>query len=301
LLLSIIAIWTVLILLYRTFGNRPEVTDDALVKKVGFHAMTWVLKNLYQGMLFFLLPFYWRSTTFGTANQWFLFALAACALLATLDILFDKLLIRFRFASTAYFVVTTFATLNLAIPALLTGLDAFYALVGASVVSVVVVWLIYVPRWRWGDIELRLALLGGLIAAVVFSYGARPMIPPVPHHIVEGAVGPGRNGQLIAHAHAVEIAALGGLLAETKILAPNGADSTFRHEWMHGSTIVHVVDEPGRVTFATNPNEIALRSSLPAHVLPKNALGPWSVDVKTDSGRLIGRVSFRVFGPEADQ
>jgi hypothetical protein len=295
LLLSVIAVWTMLVLIYRTFGHRPEVEDETLVKKVGFHAMTWVLKNLYQGMLFFLLPFYWRSTTFGTANQWFLLILGACALLATLDILFDRLLIRFRFASTTYFIVTMFATLNLAIPALITGVDAFYALVGASVISVVVVWLIHVPRWKWADVELRIALVAGLVGAIVVSYVARPLIPPVPHHILHGAVGPGSDGQLTAYAHAVEVKTLEGLLAETRILAPGGAESSFRHEWMQGSTVVHVVEEPGRVTFATNPNELLLRSTLPVHLVPKDAMGEWSVDVRTDSGRLIGRVSFRVF------
>ncbi|MEC8022559.1 MAG: hypothetical protein VX223_01405, partial [Myxococcota bacterium] len=51
LLLSAVAIWSILLAIYRVFGPKPSVESQSLVGKVGFHAMTWVVKNLYQGML----------------------------------------------------------------------------------------------------------------------------------------------------------------------------------------------------------------------------------------------------------
>ena len=294
LLLSAVAIWSILLAIYRLFGPKPSVESQSLAGKVGFHAMTWVVKNLYQGMLFFLLPFYWRSATYGTVNQWFVVVLAICALIATLDIIFDRFLIRFRFASTAYFLVTMFATFNLAIPALLIGVDVFYSLLGASIASVLVAWFIRVPRWRWSDVEMRGALLGGVIAAVMFSYVARPLVPPVPHHIINGAVGLAMNGQITADARAIRHDALSELVAETRILAPDGAESSFQHEWRLDGSVVHRVTDPGRMTFESDPNTVVLRSILPAPVVPKSAYGQWQIDVLTDGGRLIGRLRFNV-------
>jgi hypothetical protein len=39
---------------------------------------------------------------------------------------------------------------------------------------------------------------------------------------------------------------------------------------------------------------VRLRSALFAESLPDEIVGKWSVDVETDDGQLVGRVSFRV-------
>src|SRR5690606_24864240 len=97
---SVGAAWLLVVLFFRLFGSggRQQERLHAAGAKVRlrFFAMTYALKNLYQGMLFFLLPFYWKSTTFGAANSWFVVLLGACALLSTLDIVFDRVVFRFR-------------------------------------------------------------------------------------------------------------------------------------------------------------------------------------------------------------
>ena len=68
--------------------------------------MTYVLKNLYQGMLFFVLPFYWKSSSLDSINAWFVFLLAFLALLSTLDLVFDNLLMRYRGVAAVFFALS---------------------------------------------------------------------------------------------------------------------------------------------------------------------------------------------------
>src|ERR1700733_13202323 len=79
--------WLLVVLVFRVFaeGGARRPFDEGAKTRVRFYVMTYALKNLYQGMLFFLLPFYWKSTTLDAANVWFVLLLGACAVLSTLD------------------------------------------------------------------------------------------------------------------------------------------------------------------------------------------------------------------------
>jgi hypothetical protein len=53
--------WLLVVLVFRLFssGGQMRAFDAADAKtRIHFYVMTYALKNLYQGMLFFLLPFY---------------------------------------------------------------------------------------------------------------------------------------------------------------------------------------------------------------------------------------------------
>jgi hypothetical protein len=72
--------WLLVVLLFRLFAGQAAACaasrpSDAKTR-VRFYVMTYALKNLYQGMLFFLLPFYWKSTTLDAPNVWFVGLLA---------------------------------------------------------------------------------------------------------------------------------------------------------------------------------------------------------------------------------
>src|ERR1700742_584581 len=111
--------WLLVVLLFRIFEAQPGGFDAPSTKtRVRFYVMTYALKNLYQGMLFFLLPFYWKSTTLDAANGWFVILLGACAIVSTLDIVFDRVLMRFRWLASTFHAITLFGCLNLVIPAL---------------------------------------------------------------------------------------------------------------------------------------------------------------------------------------
>ena len=92
LVLTVVATWILAMLVFRFFGAGSRRKLDTTGSKLRFYAMTYFLKNLYQGMLFFLLPFYWKSATWGEANGYFLVVLGVCAFLSTMDVIFDNFL-----------------------------------------------------------------------------------------------------------------------------------------------------------------------------------------------------------------
>ena len=131
--------WLLVVLLFRLFGSQgetglQEAPDDR--KRVGFFVMTYALKNSYQAMLFFLLPFYWKSATLDGANVWFVLLLASCALLSTLDIVFDRVLMRRRALASTFHAFTLFACLNLVIHAVLPDTRSLVSLLAAAAVAV---------------------------------------------------------------------------------------------------------------------------------------------------------------------
>jgi len=141
-------------------------------------------------MLFFLLPFYWKSTTFDAANGWFVLVLGACAIVSTLDIVFDRVLMRWRWMASTFHALTLFGCLNLVIPALLPDTRTLWSLVAAAAIAVVSFWTLHVTMR-----QLRKKITFGLFALTLAGgvggvYAARAAIPPVPMYVSSAAVGP---------------------------------------------------------------------------------------------------------------
>ena len=81
-------------------------------------AVNYFNKNFYQQLLFFVLPVYWASVTPGAANSVFVGVLAVSAVLATLDIVYDRYLsVRPRYLAV-FFAFNLFACANVALPVL---------------------------------------------------------------------------------------------------------------------------------------------------------------------------------------
>src|SRR4051794_7688887 len=149
------AAWLLVILFFRLFGSGREQADlhaSAAPKvRLRFFAMTYAIKNLYQGMLFFLLPFYWKATTFGAPNSWFVVLIGICALLSTLDIVFDRVVFRFRALASLFHGVALFGCLNLIVPALFPDTRTLYSLLAATGITVVGFWTIHVSLATFRD------------------------------------------------------------------------------------------------------------------------------------------------------
>ena len=87
LVLLLIGAWIMIVAIFRLHGTGAEQKQKVTTtgQKVRFLAMTYVLKNLYQGMLFFLLPFYWKTAVSDGPTMWFLVLLGVTAFLSTMD------------------------------------------------------------------------------------------------------------------------------------------------------------------------------------------------------------------------
>src|SRR5688572_9193958 len=100
--------WLLLLITFRLFGSGKERVIAGRGAKVRYFFVTYALKNLYQGMLFFLLPFYWQSMSLDSPNRWFLVALATCAVASTLDVIFDHVIMRWRSLASVLYALTLF-------------------------------------------------------------------------------------------------------------------------------------------------------------------------------------------------
>ena len=274
-------------------SEAPTVVDER--RRWGFLAVTYVLKNLYQGMLFFALPFYFKSSSFDSANVTMLVLLAAFALLSTLDVVFDRVIVKKTALASIFHGVVLFACINLITPAVLTETRSSTALVLAALISGLGATSLHLVRrplpWRLA-VPLVFAASG---SSALLAYTARRYVPPVPMHLAYAKIGPGilESGKLTMEVTTLDRSVLSDIYAVTDVILPGGKNENFVHVWRHEGERVFASDE----AMARVPGPeggIRLRSVLPRQKLPPAVTGKWTVDVETLDGRLVGRARFTV-------
>lgn len=298
LMVSLGVVWLLIVLFFRFFGSgaRQQRFATAEAKsRLGFLVMTYVMKNMYQGMLFFLLPFYWKSATTDSPNFGFVVLLGICALVSTLDLVFDNVLMRSKVVASVFYGVTLFGCINLVVPALVPHVRTIYALMAAGGVTTIGFFLIHAPLASLRN-KLHIALLVGATAAGVGGvYLARRLIPPVPMHLAAGAVGPQvlPDGRLAMEVKLLHGSVIKQLLAVTDVVVPGGKGDRLVHVWRRAGNVVHTAPEDTS-HIEGDAGSVRLRSGLTGRELPERLAGKWSVDVETEDGQLVGRVEFTV-------
>lgn len=288
------AAWLLAVVLFRAFGSgkKQELLHRSGPKaRLPFYAVTYALKNLYQGMLFFLVPFAWQSTTLLSKNGWFVLVVGACAVLSTLDIVFDRVVFKYRSFAALLHAVALFGCVVLAVPAFFPGAHALTALLLAAGVMVVGFFSLHI-RWDKDGARWALALAPATALAVLAAYLLRGAIPAVPAHLAHGAVGtaPDEQGRLAVEASVVRAAALNELVCVTRVgMAPG---DRLVHVWRRDDAVMHREQEGPRVTLADGTTLV--RSALAGSAIPADTIGRWTVDVETEDGQLVGRVGFAV-------
>jgi len=309
--ISLAAGWLVLIVFFRVFGTgdaqqhgnpgegegegEVEVTEKAQkIRKVGFFVMTYLLKNLYQGMLFFLLPFYWKSATGDGPTRWFVIGLGILAVLSTLDVVFDQFLMRWKVGASLVYLFILFACINLVIPALFPDTRTLLSLMMAAAISATWFWSMHVPLRALARPGPFIAFMLSITAATSAAYFGRRAIPPVPLHLVTAAVGPSLmpDGRLTMHVTQLHASYIQEMHALTDVVVPGGQGGKMFHVWRHGDLEM----QRGPVEPSGDPPKgtVRLRSTLRSFNLPSNLSGTWSVDVVTADDQLVGRVRFEV-------
>jgi hypothetical protein len=287
--------WLLVVAIFRLEAGRKARATSATAR-VGFFVMTYVLKNFYQGMLFFLLPFYWKSATLGSYNVLFLALLAVCALLSTIDLVFDRVLMRWQIVGALFHGLTLFACMNLVIPALLPETRTLWTLLSAAAAAVIGFWTIHLRTSLLRDPRYITLLVLSLGIGLGTAYGLRRAIPPVPMYMASGAVGPSLlpDGRLAMEVTSLHAAVLRQVIAVTDVVVPGGKGDRLVHVWRHSGVELHrASEETSRVEGPDG--EVRLRSALFAEQsLPGELGGSWRVDVETDDGQLVGRTTFRV-------
>jgi hypothetical protein len=102
LLLVLAASWLLVFVALRFIVGPQNTKPDEKLARKGLRLVTnYVIKNLYQQMFFFLTPLYASSATWtlDSPNWWIAPVLLICAVLSTLDLVFDHFIMERRASS----------------------------------------------------------------------------------------------------------------------------------------------------------------------------------------------------------
>ncbi|HMH48669.1 MAG TPA: DUF2914 domain-containing protein, partial [Candidatus Acidoferrum sp.] len=282
-----------LLLLWLLIASSVQLRDGFRATRTGRFALgaaDYTIQTLYHGVLLFLLPAYWASTTVDSPNVAFLIALAILVLLATFDPWYRALAERTTVITDVFFFVSAFAALNVALP--LVGVPPFWAMLLAAWTAVVGLApaLRRSRHWPWRR-ALKAGALGGLVVAgLVFV--ARVGIPPAPLFVARSALARDVSAGEPVDELGTSLSAddLRGIVAFTAVYAPAGLHQPISHVWRREGQVVSVV----KLSPIHGGRRDGFRTFSRKSVVPAEAEGRWSVDVITDSGQLIGRLRFRV-------
>ncbi len=294
--ISLIVAGLVIFILFKAFGsgrNRSK-DDDKLGSKLGYYALTGLVKNSFQGMLFFLLPWYWKATTLDSPNAVFVVLLGIVALLSTIDVFVDNVVMKYRVVAAAFYFFVLFAATNLVVPALLPATRSLLGLLVAAALAAIGLWLMLVPLDKHRHAAVVGVLMAWVAGCTTAAYFTRARIPPVAMHIVDAGVSPTLlpDGRLALHATTLHRTLIPELHARTEVATPGGKGDALAHEWRHNGNLVHRdVDVDGG---SSEPGSVILQSHIVSSLIPADPIGPWTVDVVTDDGQLVGRVRFQV-------
>ncbi len=273
-------------------GARQSLAGRA--PRIFSAAIDYTVQTLLHGLLLFLLPIYYASTTLASGNLWLLAALAVAATLTTFDPWYRAVLTRAPWTEVALFWVGLFASLNAALP--LVGLPSEWVLFLGGSLSV----LSLLPaakrqlRISWGSALLRVALGATLFG--LSEWWARAWIPPVPLHMTRATF-----ARAVEHLEPVdpvgrissqELRSWGRVAAFTAVAAPSGLTEPIYHVWRkNGQTLDEML-----LTTLRGGRSAGFRT-YSWKIVGGDAAGVWQVDVRTVHGQLIGRVRLLVTAP----
>ncbi|MBI4610120.1 MAG: DUF2914 domain-containing protein [Candidatus Rokubacteria bacterium] len=282
-----------LILLWFLFTLFTQIRQslEGRGRRLVLAAGDYTIQTLYHGLLLFILPGYYASTTFSSVNAWFFLLLVGLTLLTSVDPWYAAVVRPRRWARCALFAVALFAALNVALP--LVGVLPIWALEGSAVSSALALTpALRPPGGSWKAAWPRAAALA-VLAALLLGY-VRAGIPPAPLHLARAiaarAVTDMEPVDPFGVVSVAQLAEWGGMVAYTAVYAPVGLQQPIAHVWQKDAQPVGTVPlSPVRGGRAQGFRTYSQRSDL-----GPDPVGRWTVDVVTASGQLIGRLRFTV-------
>lgn len=288
-LASIGVVWAtslVLPALLRGAWVRPE-------RKEGVRRLVlWGQKWLLQGLAFFILPLYHRSATYPSGNTLFMALLLCAALGATIDVVYDEYVTRWRSLHAAFLAFVAFACVNLMLPMVwrVGGLTNLAASAAGATAVFLSLWAS--PRQGWSPRGTARVAVAGLAFAGIVAFG-RAWVPPAPLRLVSARFGTslGPDGlDVNAPLAAIPASRPARVHVVAAVQAPAGLAEGVRHVWwVDGERVLAT-----RLITVTGGRSLGFRSRSSAS-LP--ALSPGQrvrVEVETAWGQLLGRAELPV-------
>lgn len=255
--------------------------------------LRYVTQMVHQESLFFIIPFFFITTTWNSGQSVFTVLLGVAALISLVDPLYYKWLAPRRWVYLSFHALTLFAVLLTALPIIfhLTTPQSYQLALGIAVALALPSLSGLFATWNWRSVLGMLAL-----ASVVGVAGwmGRTWVPPATLWLTDVAVTttlddasrkPGNrlrqltNQQLHGN----------GLYAFTAINAPRGLKERIYHEWTHNGRRFDRIPLD-----ISGGREAGYRAWTHKRNFPEHAEGRWRVRVVTEAGQMIGMLRFRV-------
>ncbi len=281
-------------------ANRGD--HEHMLKKGVRFGTNYVIKQLYQQMFFFLVPLYASSATFSLAslNWWMAPVLLACAVISTMDLVFDNVIMERRWLASTMYGLAMFGLLNVILPLVfgVTHLSGLLIAAAATPPSVALLSFSNAAVFSPRGIVITLSVTLVLFAAVVYG---RRAIPPAPLALSEIAVGHGSYGSYECQPpskHVIRKSQLDGLRCGSLLVEPGGLKEDVVHIWKHRRTVVARV---APVKLACDGEGQVFRSELPPGLMPADPEGPWQCVTETLGGQLVGIRRFKIVGADGTE
>lgn len=253
--------------------------------------LRYATQMIHQESLFFVLPFFFITTTWNSGQLIFTGLLGAAGLISIVDPLYYRWLAPRRWLFMALHTLTLFAALLTALPIILhlTTAQSFkLALIAAMALSFPSLASSFpITNWRRG-----VALVLVTLSVGAGGWLLRSWVPPATLWLTEVAVSTEvinrQPGDSLDEIPVSQIRGA-GLYAYTAINAPRGLNERIYHVWqLNGKEVdrialdIHGGRKEGYRAWTHKQN------------FPPNPVGRWQVRVLTEDGQVIGVLRFKV-------
>jgi hypothetical protein len=261
--------------------------------KVPRPLLRYVTQMVHQESLFFIIPFFFITTTWNSGQSVFTVMLGVAALISLVDPLYYKWLAPRRWIYLAFHALTLFAVLLTALPIIfhLSTPQSYLWALGIAVVLALPSLSGLFRTWNWKSL-IAVPLLA--IVVGLAGWTGRTWVPPATLWLTDVAVTMSMDdasrepGNRLHQLTSAELHA-NGLYAFTAINAPRGLKERIYHEWMHNGRRVD------RIPLDINGGrEAGYRAWTHKRNFPNDAQGKWRVRVMTEAGQMIGMLRFEV-------
>ena len=261
--------------------------------KVPAPLLRYVTQMVHQESLFFIIPFFFITTTWNSGQAVFTILLGLAALVSLVDPLYYKWLAPRRWIYLAFHALTLFAVLLTALPIIfhLSTPQSYAWSLGIAVLLALPSLGGLFPAWNWRSV------LGVLVLAGVVGFAGwmgRTWVPPATLWLTDVAISTSldnrsrKPGERLRSLSLAQLHA-NGLYAFTAINAPRGLKERIFHEWTHNGRQVD------RISLEiSGGRDAGYRAWSHKRNFPQAAAGRWRVRVVTEAGQMIGMLRFEV-------
>ena len=289
-MMALFASWLVMFIALRFIVGPANRKEQESVGRKGVRVVTnYVIKQFYQQMFFFLTPLYASSATWSLSswNWWIAPLLLICAVVSTMDLVFDNFIMERRWLASAMYGLAMFGVLNVLLP-LVAGFDHMTGLVIAALATPTSVALLsFSVRQVLSPqgVLLTVGMSGALLGAVWYG---RQFVPPAPLAMPETSIGHGTRSSyecMPGSKHEMRSNQLDGLRCGSMLREPGGIKEGVVHVWSHrGVELTRITPEELRC----DGEDTVFRSDFPQRLLPDDPTGMWSCTTMTINGQLVG-------------